>query len=130
MSTRRIADKPPDAPEPDEGTEPVDTDEAVEDEVDELDAQAEAFEAYGADTGRLEAYGPVLEILCAANGLPVVGGGDNAVVASQSCVNVTPKVSRKAERTLLAVLDDIYRIATSPGQPPVLMPNTNAKERS
>ncbi len=79
----------------------------------ETEAAARRWRAYQRDrTARLEVYTEAAKTLLAARGFPVLGGGDTSLSASNQ-ENLDRTIKRECKRTLLAILDDMRRIADS-----------------
>jgi hypothetical protein len=63
-------------------------------------------------TARLDAYTQAAQVLLAARGFPVLGAGDTPLTASNQ-ENLDRAIKRECKRALLAILDDMRRIAAS-----------------
>ncbi len=93
----------------DSGDPPDEMLDAIEDEADDPDDDAELIASYAADTERIAAYAELLKTLLAARGFPVVGG-DTTLAASHQA-DLDSSIKRSAKTAILAVLADVRRIA-------------------
>lgn len=79
----------------------------------EREAAARRWRAYQRDrTARLEVYTEAAKALLAARGFPVLPGNDTSLSASNQ-QNLDATIRRACKQTLLAILNDMKRIADS-----------------